>query len=79
MTLILYYKIGCYICNIILIARIKTTDMSLGSRLSTIRKELKISQRLAEKAGIHANVPGRYEREEAPRHLLIWPLKLPTF
>ncbi len=40
--------------------------MSLGSRLSTIRKEHKISQsELAEKAGIHANVLGRYEREEA--------------
>jgi transcriptional regulator with XRE-family HTH domain len=40
--------------------------MSLGSRLTTIRKEHKISQsELAEKAGIHANVLGRYEREEA--------------
>lgn len=40
--------------------------MSLGSRLITIRKEHKISQtELAEKVGIHANVLGRYEREEA--------------
>jgi len=40
--------------------------MSLGSRLITIRKEHKISQTdLAEKVGIHANVLGRYERDEA--------------
>ena len=40
--------------------------MSFGSRLITIRKERKISQgELAEKVGIHANVLGRYEREEA--------------
>jgi len=40
--------------------------MSLGSRLIIIRKERKISQtELAEKAGIHSNVLGRYEREEA--------------
>jgi transcriptional regulator with XRE-family HTH domain len=40
--------------------------MSLGSRIVTIRKEKKISQtELAEKVGIHANVLGRYEREEA--------------
>jgi len=40
--------------------------MSLGNRLSAIRKERKISQgELAEKVGIHTNVLGRYEREEA--------------
>jgi transcriptional regulator with XRE-family HTH domain len=40
--------------------------MSFGSRLITIRKEHKISQSdLAAKAGIHSNVLGRYEREEA--------------
>jgi len=40
--------------------------MGLGNRIITIRKEHKISQTdLAEKAGIHANVLGRYEREEA--------------
>ena len=40
--------------------------MSFGTRLIAIRKEHKISQTdLAEKAGIHANVLGRYEREEA--------------
>lgn len=40
--------------------------MSFGSRLISIRKERKISQgELAEKTGIHANVLGRYEREEA--------------
>lgn len=40
--------------------------MSFGSRLLNIRKEQKISQsELAEKIGIHANVLGRYEREEA--------------
>jgi transcriptional regulator with XRE-family HTH domain len=40
--------------------------MSFGSRLISIRKEQKISQtELAEKVGIHANVLGRYEREEA--------------
>lgn len=40
--------------------------MSLGSRLTAIRKEHKISQtELAEQVGIHPNVLGRYEREEA--------------
>lgn len=40
--------------------------MSFGGRLTTIPKEHKISQReLAEMAGIHTNVLGRYEREEA--------------
>jgi len=40
--------------------------MSLGSRLTIIRKEHKIGQEeLAEKVGIHANVLGSYEREEA--------------
>lgn len=40
--------------------------MSFGGRLITIRKEHKISQSdLAAKAGIHPNVLGRYEREEA--------------
>jgi transcriptional regulator with XRE-family HTH domain len=40
--------------------------MSLGSRLSTIRKERKIAQvNLAEQIGVHPNVLGRYEREEA--------------
>ena len=40
--------------------------MSFGSRLTIIRKEHKISQsELAQKAGIHSNVLGRYEREEA--------------
>ena len=40
--------------------------MSLGSRISRIRKEHKIDQReLAEKVGIHPNVQGRYEGEEA--------------
>jgi len=40
--------------------------MSLGNRLATIRKDHKISQvELAEQVGIHPNVLGRYEREEA--------------
>ncbi len=40
--------------------------MSLGSRISRIRKERKTGQgELAEKVGIHPNVLGRYEREEA--------------
>ena len=40
--------------------------MSLGHRLSSIRKERKIAQvDLAERIGIHSNVLGRYEREEA--------------
>jgi len=40
--------------------------MSFGNRLSTIRKERKVSQGdLAIKAGIHLNVIGRYERGEA--------------
>jgi transcriptional regulator with XRE-family HTH domain len=40
--------------------------MSFGSRLTIIRKEHKISQsELAQKAGIHSNVLGRHEREEA--------------
>jgi transcriptional regulator with XRE-family HTH domain len=40
--------------------------MSFGPRIISIRKERKISQsELAEKAGIHSNVLGRYEREEA--------------
>ncbi len=40
--------------------------MSLGSQISRIRKERKIDQgELAEKVGIHPNVLGRYEREEA--------------
>jgi transcriptional regulator with XRE-family HTH domain len=39
--------------------------MGFGTRLTTIRKEKKISQSdLAIKAGIHNNVLGRYEREE---------------
>lgn len=39
--------------------------MGFGTRLTTIRKERKISQSdLALKAGIHNNVLGRYEREE---------------
>ena len=39
--------------------------MGFGTRLTTIRKEKKISQSdLAIKAGIHTNVLGRYEREE---------------
>jgi len=39
--------------------------MGFGTRLTTIRKEKKISQsELAIKAGIHNNVLGRYEREE---------------
>lgn len=40
--------------------------MSLGSQISRIRKERKIAQgELAEKVGVHPNVLGRYEREEA--------------
>lgn len=40
--------------------------MSLGSQISRIRKDRKIAQgELAEKVGIHPNVLGRYEREEA--------------
>jgi len=40
--------------------------MGLEQRLSALRKEKKISQQeLAEKAGIHPNVLGRYERGEA--------------
>jgi transcriptional regulator with XRE-family HTH domain len=40
--------------------------MSVGSRISRIRKEHKTAQaELAEKVGIHPNVLGRYEREEA--------------
>lgn len=40
--------------------------MGLELRLSALRKEKKISQlELAEKAGIHPNVLGRYERGEA--------------
>lgn len=40
--------------------------MSLGSQISRIRKERKIGQDgLAEMVGVHPNVLGRYEREEA--------------
>lgn len=40
--------------------------MSFGVQLTTIRKAKKIGQaELAEKIGIHTNVLGRYEREEA--------------
>lgn len=40
--------------------------MSFGNRLSTVRKDRKVSQGdLAAKAGIHINVIGRYERGEA--------------
>ncbi len=40
--------------------------MGLEARLSALRKEKKISQQeLAELAGIHPNVLGRYERGEA--------------
>ncbi len=40
--------------------------MSFAKRLLTLRKEKKISQgELADKVGIHPNVLGRYEREEA--------------
>ncbi|RKR84473.1 helix-turn-helix protein [Mucilaginibacter gracilis] len=40
--------------------------MSFGSSLTAIRKDRKVSQReLAIKAGVHANLIGRYEREEA--------------
>jgi transcriptional regulator with XRE-family HTH domain len=42
------------------------TTMSFGNRLSTVRKDRKVSQGdLAGKAGIHLNVIGRYERGEA--------------
>lgn len=40
--------------------------MSFGSRIVTVRKRKKVSQsELALKIGVHANVLGRYEREEA--------------
>jgi transcriptional regulator with XRE-family HTH domain len=40
--------------------------MSFGSRLTSIRKEQKVPQsELAIKAGVHANLIGRYERDEA--------------
>ena len=40
--------------------------MGFGLRLATLRKEKKIAQgELAKIVGIHANVLGRYEREEA--------------
>ncbi len=40
--------------------------MTFGFRLATLRKEKKIAQgELAKTVGIHANVLGRYEREEA--------------
>lgn len=40
--------------------------MGFGLRLAMLRKERKISQtELAKKVGIHPNVLGRYEREEA--------------
>lgn len=40
--------------------------MGFGLRLATLRKEKKIAQgELAKTVGIHANVLGRYEREEA--------------
>jgi len=43
-----------------------TAYMSFGSRIVTIRKRDKVSQsELALKIGLHANVLGRYEREEA--------------
>ena len=42
--------------------------MSFGTHLTTISKEYKISQsELPQKAGVHSNVLGRYEREEATR------------
>lgn len=40
--------------------------MSFSSRITALRKEKKIAQgELAKMIGIHANVLGRYEREEA--------------
>lgn len=40
--------------------------MSFGKRVSELRKQHKISQEeLAKKIGVHQNVIGRYEREEA--------------
>jgi len=40
--------------------------MSFGKNIASIRRDRKISQEdLAKKIGIHANVLGRYEREEA--------------
>lgn len=40
--------------------------MSFATRLTTLRKEKKIAQNeLAKLVGIHPNVLGRYEREEA--------------
>ncbi|MBU2019066.1 MAG: helix-turn-helix transcriptional regulator [Bacteroidetes bacterium] len=40
--------------------------MSFEKRLAELRKEKKLSQNdLAQKAGIHANILGRYERGEA--------------
>lgn len=40
--------------------------MSFGSSLTIIRKDRKVSQSdLAIKAGVHSNLIGRYEREEA--------------
>jgi transcriptional regulator with XRE-family HTH domain len=40
--------------------------MTFGLRLASLRKEKKIAQgELAKAVGIHANVLGRYEREEA--------------
>jgi transcriptional regulator with XRE-family HTH domain len=40
--------------------------MKLGNRISSIRKDCKVSQsELAVKAGVHANLIGRYERDEA--------------
>ena len=42
------------------------TIMGFGLRLAALRKERKIAQgELAKIVGIHANVLGRYEREEA--------------
>lgn len=39
--------------------------MSFSNRLITLRKEQKIAQNeLAQKIGVHANVLGRYERDE---------------
>src|ERR1700759_5548086 len=40
--------------------------MNLGNRLTSLRKDRKVSQSdLALKAGVHANLIGRYERDEA--------------
>ncbi|NOW99167.1 helix-turn-helix domain-containing protein [Mucilaginibacter sp. SG564] len=40
--------------------------MTFGNRLTSIRKERKVSQSdLGIKAGVHANLIGRYERDEA--------------